>query len=109
VNTWEGSIHATGGAIVPAKSFWHLTGFKWTEGTWAYKNELESPATLSVRDCNGVMVELERLAPSAARRTLGVRLAPDGNNFEEVKHLWGVAVKWKQHIHTGHLQRHEAW
>jgi hypothetical protein len=40
---------------------------------------------------------------------LGVRLAPDGNNEDKVKHLRGVAEKWKDHIRTGHLQCHEAW
>ena len=42
-------------------------------------------------------------SPNVARRTLGVRLAPDGNNEDEVKHLRGVAEKWKDHIRTGHL------
>jgi hypothetical protein len=41
---------------------------------------------------------------------LGVlRLAPDGNNEDKVKHLRGVAEKWKDHIRTEHLQHHEAW
>jgi hypothetical protein len=109
LNTWEGAIRATGGAIVPPKSFWYLLGFLWIEGCWRYKDEIEAPAILSVRDCDGTVVELERLPPNVARRTLGVRLAPDGNNEDEVKHLRGVAEKWKDHIRTGHLQRHEAW
>jgi hypothetical protein len=80
LNTWEGTLRATGGAIVPSKSFWYLIGFQWTEGTWKYKDEQAAPATLSVKDCDGNVVQLERLPPHIARRTLGVRLAPDGNN-----------------------------
>ena len=75
INTWEGCIRATGGAIVPEKSFWYLVGFKWTEGCWSYKDELEAPAVLSVRDSDGNVMELERLPPHIAHRTLGVRLA----------------------------------
>jgi hypothetical protein len=59
LNTWEGAIRATGGAIVPTKSFWYLIGFKWHEGQWAYKDKNEAPAVLSVRDSNGNVVQLE--------------------------------------------------
>jgi hypothetical protein len=29
MNTWEGGIHATGGALEPSKSHWYLIDFKW--------------------------------------------------------------------------------
>ena len=32
VDRWEGGICATGGALVPLKSHWHLTDFVWTMG-----------------------------------------------------------------------------
>jgi hypothetical protein len=63
LNTWEGAIHATGGAILPPKSFWYLIGFKWHEGNWSYKDDKDAPAILSVRDCNVNIMELERLPP----------------------------------------------
>jgi hypothetical protein len=44
LNTWEGALRATGGAIVPSKSFWYLIGFQWAEGTWQYKDEHAAPA-----------------------------------------------------------------
>jgi hypothetical protein len=74
INTWEGAIRATGGAIVPSTSFWYLIGFKWHEGCWAYKDGTEAPATLSVRDSDGNIVNLERLPTHVARCTLGVRI-----------------------------------
>jgi hypothetical protein len=103
LNTWEGAIRATGGAIVPDKSFWYLIGFKWTEGHWKNKNEEDAPAILTVHDSDGKAIQLERLPPHIARRTLGVRLAPDGNNSDEIKHLQSIAERWKDHIRTGHL------
>ena len=50
LDTWEGALRATGGAIVPEKSFWYLIGFQWTEGKWQYKDEQMAPATLLVKD-----------------------------------------------------------
>jgi hypothetical protein len=55
---------------------------------WNYKDATNTPASLSVRDCDGNVAELERLPPHEARRcTLGLSLAPDGNNNDEIKHL----------------------
>jgi hypothetical protein len=34
-------------------------GFKWHEDQWAYKDENEAPAVLSVRDSDGNVVQLE--------------------------------------------------
>jgi hypothetical protein len=63
LDTWEGALRATGGAIVPEKSFWYLIGFQWTEGKWKYKDKQMAPASLSVKDCDGHRVQLERLPP----------------------------------------------
>jgi len=43
-----------------------------------------------------------------ARRTLGVRIAPDGNNLAEAQHLHGVATEWAKHMATTQLTRAEA-
>jgi hypothetical protein len=64
-------------------SFWYLIDFVWTEGNWSYASEEESRASISVRDFTGQRQVLDRLSPSEARRTLGVRLAPDGNETAE--------------------------
>jgi len=50
IDAWEGGIRATGGALVPEKSFWYLVDFKWQAGKWSYKTNEECPAELSVLD-----------------------------------------------------------
>ncbi len=34
VDTWEGGLNATSGAIVPEKTFWFLIDFAWSAGQW---------------------------------------------------------------------------
>ena len=109
LNMWEGGIRATGGAIVPEKSHWYLVDFKWRNGKWSYALVDESPGILRVKDSSGTEQILERLALSDARQTLGVRLAPDGNNKAEVEHLTSIAVRWGDRIRTGHLPRRASW
>ena len=44
LDTWEGGIKATGGALVPNKSYWYLIDFKCgTTGKWTYKKQSEIP------------------------------------------------------------------
>jgi hypothetical protein len=109
VHCWAGTIRATGGAIVPHKSHWVLIDFKWKDGIWDYATIADTPAALEVRDSQGVLRQLERLEPSEARRTLGVRLAPDGNNRAEHEHLRSISEQWADYICTGFLPRPLVW
>jgi hypothetical protein len=53
LDLWEGGIRATGGANVPEKSHWYLIDLKWQQGNWRDVTEIEAPAHLIVRDCDG--------------------------------------------------------
>ena len=106
---WEGGLRATGGAIVPAKSHWYLIDFEWKDGKWKYASKEKTPAELKVRDARGIIGAIERLPVSQARRTLGIRLAPDGNNEAEYDYLRSQSLNWHDQVKSGHLPRHLAW
>jgi hypothetical protein len=61
MDTWEGGLRATGGALEPEKSCWYLIRFCWKNGQWAYVSNEDTPASISVRNHAGDRVELERL------------------------------------------------
>ena len=109
LTAWDGGICATGGAIEPTKSHWYLITFKWQNGDWKYASIEETPADISVKDCNGEISNLERLEVWEAQRTLGVRIAPDGNNIEEAKFLQMKTEEWADKLRTGHIPRRLAW
>ncbi len=50
VNSWEGSLSATSGAIIPQKSYWYLVDFAWSGGSWRYKrvNECKGDIKLEI-------------------------------------------------------------
>lgn len=85
LDTWEGGLRATGGAIVPEKSHWYLVNFKWCNGRWKYCSSSENPASLTVKDIHGNIKLLTRLEPHEAKTTLGVDIAPNGNPIQQVK------------------------
>jgi hypothetical protein len=109
LDLWEGGIRATGGAIVPAKSHWYLIDFIWKLGDWRYATEAETPANLTVWDCDGRTQVLARLSVNVARRTLGAYLAPDGNDQTQFEVLRAAARTWRDQIRTGHLPRRLVW
>jgi hypothetical protein len=61
MDTWEGGLRATGGALELEKSFWYLIRFSWKNGQLDYVSKEDIPASISV--CNHLddRVELERL------------------------------------------------
>jgi hypothetical protein len=101
---WEGGLKATGGALVPEKSFVYPIDFTFNNsGIASYKNIQEIAAHFEAPNAEGIMTELEQLDPSEARETLGVYLAPDGNNREAATQLKVKAKHWSDLVLTGHL------
>ena len=109
VDDWEGGICATGGAIVPEKSHWYLVSFDWTGSDWKYSSTAHTPYEVTVRNADGIRIPLPRMESSEATMTLGVFLAPDGNNNAAVDHLRNKTEEWRDQIRSSHLQKYEAW
>ena len=65
--------------------------------------------TLSILNTEGKRVIIQQLPISKGMKTLGVTLAPDGNNVDLVAALEDKANTWADLILSGHLQKEEAW
>ena len=60
-------------------------------------------------DTEGKKTNIQQLPVTKGMKTLGVTLAPDGNNIDLVTSLEDKANEWADLILTGHLQKEEAW
>jgi hypothetical protein len=110
INRWEGGLKATGGAIVPGKSFVYPIIFDFDDkGQWHYRKVDDIDYQFTVPDHNDVIQPLEQLEVHDGRCTLGVHLAPDGNNKAAISHLRRKAEEWRDYIKTGHLNKKDAW
>jgi hypothetical protein len=109
VDHWEGGLKATGGALVPAKSYWYLIDFIWTGKEWKYATKEDIPGDISIRTVDGNdRVNLTRYDVDHAEETLGVYLAMDGNNHDECEALRKKAEDYADCIRTGFLSRDDA-
>ena len=110
VDTWEGGLRASGGALVPTKSYWFLISFVFESNRWRYARLEECPGSISIRDIDGSQrVNLERLDIYEARETLGVWIAMDGNQRAQTQALIALAHLWADRVRTGKFTPAEAW
>jgi Reverse transcriptase (RNA-dependent DNA polymerase) len=109
ITDWEGGLRITGGALEPSKSWWYLINFQWEAGSWRYMKIDECQAEVSVRDPYGKVLPLERVQVNDARKTLGVYLAPNGDNTAEFEYLLDKAKTWQDRVWAGFLPRYAAW
>jgi hypothetical protein len=109
LESWDGSLVASGEALEPSKSFWYLLSFEWQHGCWRYTPVKESPAKLTLKDSEGVPVELTRLEAHESRKTLGVKTAPDGSSDAEFDHLLALTESWRDKVRAIHLRKLDVW
>ena len=74
-----GRKHSTGEELAPIKSWCYLINHVWTGTKWRYRTKEEMPGEFTLTDRHGVCHVIDRLEPSVGKETLGVILAPNGN------------------------------
>jgi hypothetical protein len=109
IDTWEGVLKATGGALGPDKSYWYLVSFKWCNGKWFYTPVTDTPATLFMNDINGISEAGRRISPDQAEETFGVWIAPNGNTKTQYEKLLDKALLWADQMRTGVIRKDETW
>jgi hypothetical protein len=94
---------------VPNKSWVYPISFTFNaEGKWKYETNAEIGASFSVKDHKNQMLPLQQHDPHIGKETLGVILAPDGNNQAMVEALVSKASEWRDHIQTGFLNAQDS-
>jgi len=67
------------------------------------------PSTLLMNNISGTRLPLDRLEPNEAERTLGIRLAPDGNTAAELQFRKEQTLVWAAQLTHSKVPRHINW
>lgn len=95
VDTWEGGLRASGGALVPDKSYWYLLHSTFNNNRWSYNSIGNTPDRLTIQDVSGLnRVVLDRLEVDEAHETLGVFIAMDGTQEVQMEAMLEITRKW---------------
>jgi hypothetical protein len=109
LDRWGGLLRATGGALVPKKSYWYAIDFTWSGTHWRYRTQQEMPGNLLITDVDGARSVLRRYEPNTGQETLGIMQAMDRNNLDEIRHLRTKAEAFADSMRTGFLSKSDAW
>jgi len=88
--------------LVFHKPVWHHSTARWTYADPNPSNRLQVP------DDEGHPMTIPQLKALDARQTLGVRLAPDGNDAAEFQFLVETAHQWQQSMATAKVSHSAA-
>jgi len=94
LSLWEQGLRATGGALVPSKSFWYHIDFRWNGSHWRYAKAGQGPEMLLMHDHTQTLSPINQLQANDTQQTLGVYLAPDGNNKKQLQILLTKTKTW---------------
>jgi len=108
LDTWSKGLKVTGGTLVLEKSFWYTINFWWSTGKWSYKKP-KPDQEFQMSDHKNTQLPIQLLGPTEARWTIGVYLAPDGNQKTQTQILTDKSNTWADKARTSHLNRTAVW
>jgi hypothetical protein len=105
IDTWENSLKATCGAVVPEKTVWWLVSFKWEGNSWKYASIQDNPGEIFLNVISDTRKTIKRLGAEQAHETLGVFLAPVRKLQAKLEKMKRAAIKWVDAMRVGTLSK----
>ena len=110
IDAWSGGLRATGGALVPSKSWLYPIEFIFNaQGIPSYRDPSDMNLNFAVKDEDNIRQHLSQIHPSISKETLGVHLAPDGNDRGQIEYLKSKIAKWVDKVRTNHISKLHAF
>jgi hypothetical protein len=109
---WGCLLLATGGALKPAKCFYHMISFSWKpNGDWKYdSNESLPDLRIVVPLADGTLAPIEHLPVLTPTKTLGQMTCPTRSSTGAILQMKEKAQKWIDNkAKGGKLHKRNAW
>jgi hypothetical protein len=96
IHNWGKILIATGGALKPAKCFYHLISFSWQlDGTWRYDSNENIPELgIMVPLEDGMAAAIEHLPATTPTKTLGQMTCPTGSSGGAIVQMQQKVQGW---------------
>ena len=104
INTWEGGLRATGGALVPEKSWVYPIKYIWDDkGDPKLETISNIDVAFHVKNAQQEIKSLTLTSPTEGKETLGVFLSPDGSHTTQIDYMKSKVLHWSEKIRTNHI------
>ncbi len=102
---------ATGGALKPAKCFYHMISFSWKpDGDWKYdSNESLPDLSIVVPLADRTFAPIDHLPVSTPTKTLGQMTCPIWNSTGAIMLMKEKVQKWIDKAKWGKLHKRNVW
>jgi hypothetical protein len=111
VMNWGRLLITSGGALKPAKCFYHLISFQWmANGTWRYDANHENPDfQIRVPLGNSELAPIEHLSVDSPTKMLGLMTCPSGCSNGAFAQMTEKAQGWVARTFGGNLNCRHIW
>jgi hypothetical protein len=111
ITKWGRLLIATGGALKPAKCFYHMISFTWkADGSWSYEaNKNIQQLSILVPLANGHVAPIKHLPVMTPTKALGQMTCPTESSKGAITQMKDKARKWIGKAKGGKLHRHNIW
>ncbi len=104
VANWGNLLIATGGALQPAKCFYSIISFEWTNGEWSYRdNSIIGDFGVVVPLSGGATAAIGHRPVTHLEKTLGAMTSPDGDSSGAIAMMQEKAQQWVDLARNSHL------
>jgi hypothetical protein len=108
---WGRLSLAAGGALKPAKCFYHMISFSWKpNGSWKYDDNNKVPGlSILVSFLDGTLPLIDHLSVTTPTKTLGQMTCPTGSSEGAILQMKEKAQKWIDKAKGRQLHRRNVW
>ena len=108
LNNFGSLMRVTGAAIATDKSWFYLIDYIWKKGKWTAYDPAMHLDLVATND-EGEEISLRRLCCSEAAEMLGIWMAPNFDESQQIAVLKSKSVAWGSKIRLGNAGQYEAW
>jgi hypothetical protein len=110
LDSWDGLLRATGGALEKEKSYWYLIDYERRKGKWGYKSPASTPGELLLyNDETNTREPIPRLSCHTGKKALGIYTSPDGHMSHEAKYLRQKGQTWADSLRANRIRKDDSW
>ena len=107
IDSWNGFLRVSGGALKPEKCYWYFTRFTWNNGQWQLA--MDSPPPITISTDNGDRAEIIYKKPTEPTKAVGVWQDVVGSSTKQVETIIQKIRSTYQVLDKYPVPRHLVW
>jgi hypothetical protein len=110
VENWGNLLIATNRALQPAKCFYLIISYEWTNGVWSYRdNSIQGDFGVTVPLPGGAKARIGHRPVTHLEKMLGAMTSPSGGSSGSLSMMQNKAQQWIDSVWNGHLHHRNIW